>query len=90
MEYEPYPYHRGLHSHFEQEVYRFLNPRLGLRYEPYVLRAGKYVYVPDFYVESGWFIEVKGRWNNYRKFKMMAQIYPILLIDHHFWRLIWT
>lgn len=56
-----------------------------VRYEPFILKFNGYLYVPDFYVgKKRLFIEVKGKWNGYDKFKAFADRITIWLFDGYF------
>jgi len=67
-------------SKWEELVYYKLKELFGnVLYEPFILERK---YVPDFYLpDFNLFIEVKGKWNSYSKFALIAQKYPIILLN---------
>lgn len=70
-------------SKWEAALFWFLkNKGLDLQYEPWTLKFGKLLYVPDFWV-NGHFIEVKGIWHPraWKKVNTFKKFLDLTILD---------
>lgn len=77
-----------MRSEWEREFAAILKTlNINFQYEPFVFKVGpRLAYAPDFFLLSGFFAEVKGRWqpNDKRKVHGLAETFPVIVIDGDF------
>lgn len=72
---------RPFQSRLEEAIYLSLKPHVNILYEPYILKMGRTIYIPDFYFPTkDVFLEVKGGKHRITKFKKFAKHYNMYIL----------